>query len=98
LNTATDELSADEMFNRYKQAVERVIPHLPVRNGVVDIDSVWAETSLPYDLLREILSREDLTLPENVQRINTQSRVRIKGEKRGKSRRSRRKKRHPVRN
>ena len=82
------------MLSRYKQAVERVIPHLPVRNGVVDIDSVWVETSIPYQLLGEILARDDLALPENVQRINTKSRVRT-GEERGrKARKSRRRKRH----
>jgi hypothetical protein len=67
-----------------------------VKNGVIDIDSVWVETSIPYKLLAEILVREDLVLPENVQRINVQSRVRI-GERRGKKRKSKRRKRNKVR-
>lgn len=70
----------------YKQAVERVIPHLPIRNGVVDIDSIWVETSLPYDLLQSILRRDDLELPDNVERINLKSRI-DQGARSGKSRR-----------
>ncbi len=84
------------MLGRYKQAVERAIPHVPVRNGVIDIDSVWVETSIPYKLLQEILSRDDLVLPENVQRINTTSRMRT-GERRGKAGKSRRRRKNKVR-
>lgn len=85
------------MLARYKQAVERAIPHVPVRNGVIDIDSVWVETSIPYILLQEILAREDLVLPDNVQRINTTSRMRT-GERRGKTGKSRRRRKNKVRN
>lgn len=86
------------MLARYKQAVERAIPHVPVKNGVVEIDSLWVETSIPYTLLQEILARNDLILPENVQRINTTSRVRT-GEERGKKKRKpRRRKKNKVRN
>lgn len=85
------------MLARYKQAVERAIPHVPVKNGVVEIDSLWVETSIPYTLLKEILTRNDLILPENVQRINTTSRVRT-GEKLGKKKRKpRRRKKNKVR-
>jgi hypothetical protein len=70
-----DPTDANAMTLRYKAAVERAIPHLPVKNGVVDIDSIWVETSLPFDLLRDLLKRPDLELPENVDRINTKSRV-----------------------
>ncbi len=84
------------MLNRYKQAVERAIPHVPVRNGVVDIDSVWVETSIPYKLLQEILTRKDLVLPDNVQRINMTSRMRT-GERRGKTGKSRRRRKNKVR-
>jgi len=86
------------MLARYKQAVERAIPHVPVKNGVVEIDSLWVETSIPFTLLKEILTRNDLILPENVQRINTTSRVRT-GEQRGKKKRKpRRRKKNKVRN
>jgi hypothetical protein len=75
-----------EMLLRYKDAVERAIPHLPVKNGVVDIDSIWVETSLPLGLLRTLLQRSDLKLPENVERVNLKSRAHG-GSRRGKSRR-----------
>jgi len=76
-----------EMALRYKEAVERVIARVPVKNGVVDIDSIWIETSLPYTLLTEILRRDDLKLPENVERINMTSRIRRKGKRNGKTKR-----------
>jgi len=65
----------DEMIASYKTAIERAMPRLPVKNGIIDIDSIWIETSIPYELLQEILRREDLQLPENVERINLKSRV-----------------------
>ena len=77
---------SEGMIANYKQALERAIARLPVKNGVVDIDSIWIETSLPLELLREILKRSDLELPENVERINTKSRAQG-GSRRGKSRR-----------
>jgi len=88
--------NSETMLLRYKNAVERSISHLPVKNGVVDIDSIWIETSLPYDLLRALLRRDDLELPENVERINLKSRVQQgEGDRRGIPQR---KKRRKVRN
>jgi len=85
----TDEYrpGGEGMSLRYKEAVERVIPRVPVRNGVVDIDSIWIETSLPYTLLEEILRRDDLKLPENVERINMTSRLKQRGKRSGKTKR-----------
>jgi hypothetical protein len=80
---------SEEMLANYKQALERAIARLPVKNGVVNIDAIWIETSIPYDLLRKLLQHEDLRLPENVERINLKSHVR-KGEQRGGSKRRRR--------
>ena len=86
---ATQQMTDDaEMLATYKLALERVIARVPVKNGVVDIDSIWVETSLPYDLLRKILQRDDLVLPENVERINLKSSAR-KGGRRGRSGRRR---------
>ena len=79
---------SDEMLANYKQALERSIARLPVKNGVVDIDAVWIETSIPYDLLRKLLQRDDLELPDNVERINLKSRAR-KRERRGRSKQRR---------
>jgi len=53
---------------RYREAIERVLPLLPVVNGTISIDSIWVETSLPRDLIIEIV-QEGLRLPANVERI-----------------------------
>lgn len=81
----------DEEKVGYKQAVEKAISHLPVKNGVINIDSIWVATSLPYEILNEVLRQEDLVLPDNVDRINLKSNVRSKEQTR-KSRRRRKKK------
>ncbi|MDD4902929.1 MAG: hypothetical protein PHV11_00670 [Candidatus Bipolaricaulis sp.] len=65
----------DALLASYKVAVERALPRIPVKNGVVDIDSIWVETSIPFDILESILRREDLTLPPNVERIHLKSRA-----------------------
>ncbi len=65
----TDSQMDEEMLDRYKVAVERALLRVPVKNGVVEINSVWVETSLPYDLLEMILRRDDLQRPPNVERI-----------------------------
>ena len=80
---------SEEMLANYKQAVERAMARIPVKNGVVDIDAIWVETSIPFDLLRSLLGRDDLQRPENVERINLQSNLR-KGERRGGAKRRRR--------
>jgi len=91
MNIVPNGLADEEMLLRYKQTVERVIPHLPAKNGVVDIDSIWVETSIPFEILQAILTRPDLVLPEHVERINTKSRLRL-GERSGRSKRKRRRK------
>jgi len=53
---------------RYREAIERVLPELPVENGTISIDAIWVETSLPRDLIVELV-REGLRLPPNVERI-----------------------------
>lgn len=85
---------AETMQLRYKDAVESALSRLPVKNGVVDIDSIWVETSIPYGLIRGILRRDDFKLPANVERINQKSRVE-QGEGSGKTKR---RKPHQVRN
>ncbi len=84
-------LGDEEMIARYKQAVERALPRVPVKNGVIEIDSVWVETSLPYDLLEAILRREDLVRPANVERIILKTRVQTQpqGEQGGSGKRRR---------
>jgi len=89
VGTSQRALENEDMLASYKQAVERAIARLPVKNGVVDIDAIWIETSIPYDLLRRVLGRDDLKLPENVDRINLKSYAKG-GERRGGSKRRRR--------
>ena len=36
----------EEMKANYKLAVEKAIAHLPVKNGVINIDSIWIATSI----------------------------------------------------
>lgn len=68
----------DDMTASYKQAVERAISRLPAKNGVVNIDAIWIDTSIPYKILDELLRRDDLKLPDNVDRINLKSNVSTK--------------------
>ena len=86
-----EEIVNDEMHASYKQAIERAIAHLPVKNGVINIDSIWIETCLPYEILNQVLRQDDLVLPDNVDRINLKSNVRAKE----RIRKNRRRKRKP---
>jgi hypothetical protein len=54
---------------RYREAIERVLPLLPVENGRISVNSIWMETSLPRDLIIEIVKEGGLTLPPNVERV-----------------------------
>jgi len=81
----------EEMKANYKLAIEKAIAHLPVKNGVINIDSIWVETSLPYEILNEVLREDGLLLPDNVDRINMKSNVRTKEQVRTNRRRKRRK-------
>ncbi len=81
----------EEMKANYKKAVEKAIALLPVKNGVVNIDSIWVATSLPYEILNEVLRQDGLILPDNVDRINLKSNVREKEQTRKVRRRRKRK-------
>jgi len=59
----------DEVMENYKRAIEKALPLLPVKNGMIDIRDIWLETSLPTDLIKEIVQSDDLKLPENVKGI-----------------------------
>lgn len=73
----TPALSASEMMKaNYKLAVEKAIAHLPVKNGVINIDSIWIDTSIPFEILNEVLRDDQLILPDNVDRINLKSNIR----------------------
>jgi len=61
-----------EQIEKYKQAIEQAIAELPVEDGAVSLESIWLETSLPRDLILEILRQAQLNLPPNVERIVSQ--------------------------
>ncbi len=56
-------------YSRYKKAVESVLEKVPVKNRKVHLETIQLETSLPRDLLLEIIKREEIDLPENVDEI-----------------------------
>jgi len=56
-------------IDKYKKAVEKTLEELPVENGVIGIEALWLELTLPEDLLIEILAMEDIVLPLNVEKV-----------------------------
>lgn len=60
---------SDIDYSRYKKAVENVLEKVPVKNRKVRLETIQLETSLPRDLLLEIIKREEIDLPENVDEI-----------------------------
>ncbi len=58
---------------KYKKAIEKAIPEIPVENGAITLEAIWLETALPEDLILEILTSNNLALPANVERIITRS-------------------------
>ena len=60
---------------RYREAIEQVLPLLPVENGTISLDSIWIETSLPRDLIIEIVKEGGLKLPLNVAQITVEKKA-----------------------
>lgn len=58
-----------QSMDRYVKAVEDALPQLAVEDGVVCLEDVWLETSLPKDLLSDILKQRTLKWPANIERI-----------------------------
>ena len=58
-------------LSKYKKAIEKAVPEIPVENGAITLEAIWLETSLPEDLIIEILSGNELVLPANVERVIT---------------------------
>lgn len=65
---------AEREFSRlkesYKRAIEQALAKVPVRDGVVSARDLWLETSLPVDLIAEILKENGIELPPQVKRID----------------------------
>jgi len=60
-------------LSKYKRAIEKALPEIPVENGAITLEAIWLETALPEDLILEILGGDELELPPNVERIITRS-------------------------
>jgi hypothetical protein len=60
-------------LSKYKRAIEKAIPEIPVENGAITLEAIWLETALPEDLILEIIKNNELLLPANVERIITRS-------------------------
>lgn len=63
--------NGDEGFNyaRYAGAIEEALERLAAKNGVVDTRQIQLETSVPKDLIIEVLDREMVDLPERIDEI-----------------------------
>jgi hypothetical protein len=54
----------------YRLAIERALERVPVRNGVVLLRDLGLWTSLPEDLIIDLLRENGVRMPEHVQRID----------------------------
>lgn len=63
--------NGEEGFNyaRYAGAIEEALERLAAKNGVVDTRQIQLETSVPKDLIIEVLDREMVDLPERIDEI-----------------------------
>jgi len=72
-----DEERLDGQLSRlkcgYRKAIEKAMERVPVRNGVIALRDLHLETSLPMDLLAEILKEDGLRLPPQVERVDLNS-------------------------
>ena len=60
-------------LSKYKKAIEKAVPEIPVENGAITLEAIWLETALPEDLIIEILTMNELVLPPNVERVLTRN-------------------------
>ena len=74
---------AEREFSRlkesYKRAIEAALTKVPVRDGVVSARDLWLETSLPMDLIAELLKENGIELPPQVKRVDFEAPKRRKG-------------------
>jgi len=63
----------------YSRAIEAALARVPVRNGVVSARDLWLETSLPLDLIAELLRENGIKLPPRVKRVDFGATGRRKG-------------------
>ncbi|MFB6214533.1 MAG: hypothetical protein ABEI54_01565 [Candidatus Bipolaricaulia bacterium] len=56
-------------YARYAGAVEEALNRLAVKNGVVKTRQIQLETSVPKDLIIEVLDREMVDFPDRIDEI-----------------------------
>ena len=63
--------NGDEGFNyaRYAGAIEEALERLAAKNGIVDMRQIQLETSVPKDLIIEVLDRGIVDFPERIKQI-----------------------------
>ena len=59
----------DFQYSRYAKAVESVLENIPVKNGRVSIHSIHLESSLPYDIIEELLESGKIDFPDKIKEI-----------------------------
>lgn len=59
-----------EGLDRYTKAVKSAIEKVPVPdNGVIDIKDIWINSSLPADLIIEIIEKKNIIENESIKKI-----------------------------
>ncbi|HEW92950.1 MAG TPA: hypothetical protein ENF81_10505 [Thermotogaceae bacterium] len=62
--------SDEQEIEKYVRAVESSLLKVPIRQGNhVYLSDIWLVTSLPKDLIVEIIKKYQIELPENVKTI-----------------------------
>ena len=56
-------------YGRYGGAVEEALSRLAVKNGMVKIKQIQLETSVPKDLIVEVLEKGLVEFPERIDKI-----------------------------
>lgn len=60
------------VYERYAKAIEKVLTGIVQREQYdVDISEIWVETSIPQDLIVEIIENFPLQLPEALHSITS---------------------------
>jgi len=62
-------------YNRYAKAISSALLKLEMEEP--DLSDIWVFTSIPEDLIRELLEKGLVNIPDNVRRIKDNRRRRI---------------------
>ncbi|MFN3283243.1 MAG: hypothetical protein ACK40Q_03300 [Pseudothermotoga sp.] len=64
------------VYERYAKAIEKVLGDIVQREHFdVDISEIWVETSIPQDLIVEIIENFPLQLPEALHSITSGEKI-----------------------